>query len=310
MNATLPCLTPRRIGLLLALILPVSFVVLTALAAESDKAKGHPVMRVIDGDTIVVKIDGKEEKVRLIGVDTPETVHPNKPVERFGKEASRVHQETAHGQVSDPGIRPAEAGQIRPYPCLRLSGRGQGAGARQPGDHPPGLRPRLHEIPVQPGEDGRLPQGRARGRENKRGLWADAKVEAKEKDKAQEKESPRRSRADGLRHADGQEVSRGGLPLPRQVEDGSTLEQAKKTGSRPVRCATRRSDFQQFDLHGFMFDRRSETSTRGPNTGLAAPLAPSSRWSRTRPPARAATSPREQSVPTREGGPTPPRRPG
>jgi micrococcal nuclease len=44
--------------------------------------------RVIDGDTIVIEIDGKQEKVRLIGVDTPETVHPQKPVEYFGKEAS------------------------------------------------------------------------------------------------------------------------------------------------------------------------------------------------------------------------------
>ncbi|MEK6808764.1 MAG: thermonuclease family protein, partial [Nanoarchaeota archaeon] len=44
--------------------------------------------RIIDGDTIVIKIDGRQEKVRLIGVDTPETVHPNKPIEHFGKEAS------------------------------------------------------------------------------------------------------------------------------------------------------------------------------------------------------------------------------
>ena len=41
--------------------------------------------RVVDGDTIVVEGIGK---VRLIGVDTPETVHPRKPVEYFGKEAS------------------------------------------------------------------------------------------------------------------------------------------------------------------------------------------------------------------------------
>jgi len=48
----------------------------------------HLCTRVIDGDTIVVAINGKEERVRLIGVDTPETVHPSKPVEYFGKEAS------------------------------------------------------------------------------------------------------------------------------------------------------------------------------------------------------------------------------
>ena len=42
------------------------------------------VIRVIDGDTIVV---GPNEKVRLIGVDTPETVHPKKAVQCFGKDA-------------------------------------------------------------------------------------------------------------------------------------------------------------------------------------------------------------------------------
>jgi micrococcal nuclease len=46
------------------------------------------VSRVIDGDTIVLNIDKQEVKVRLIGVDTPETVHPQKPVEAYGKEAS------------------------------------------------------------------------------------------------------------------------------------------------------------------------------------------------------------------------------
>lgn len=46
------------------------------------------VSRVVDGDTIEVNIDEDKYKVRLIGVDTPETVHPNKPVEYFGKEAS------------------------------------------------------------------------------------------------------------------------------------------------------------------------------------------------------------------------------
>ena len=54
--------------------------------------------RVIDGDTIVVDIDGKQEKVRLIGVDTPETVHPEKPVEYFGKEASEFTKRMAEGK--------------------------------------------------------------------------------------------------------------------------------------------------------------------------------------------------------------------
>jgi micrococcal nuclease len=50
------------------------------------------VVSVVDGDTIVVRVGGRQEHVRLIGIDTPETVAPNKPVMCFGKEAS---QETA-----------------------------------------------------------------------------------------------------------------------------------------------------------------------------------------------------------------------
>ena len=48
----------------------------------------YEVIRIIDGDTVELMIDGKPTTVRLIGVDTPETVHPQKPVERYGKEAS------------------------------------------------------------------------------------------------------------------------------------------------------------------------------------------------------------------------------
>ena len=54
--------------------------------------------RVVDGDTIVVEIDGKHEKIRLIGVDTPETVHPSKPVEYFGKEASEFTKSMVEGK--------------------------------------------------------------------------------------------------------------------------------------------------------------------------------------------------------------------
>lgn len=46
------------------------------------------VEHVVDGDTIDVLIDGREERVRLIGIDTPETKKPNSPVECYGPEAS------------------------------------------------------------------------------------------------------------------------------------------------------------------------------------------------------------------------------
>ena len=46
------------------------------------------VTRVVDGDTIIVSLDGRSERVRLIGIDTPETVSPVKPVQCYGKQAS------------------------------------------------------------------------------------------------------------------------------------------------------------------------------------------------------------------------------
>ena len=43
---------------------------------------------VVDGDTIDVSIDGRRERVRLIGIDTPETKKPNTPVQCYGPEAT------------------------------------------------------------------------------------------------------------------------------------------------------------------------------------------------------------------------------
>ena len=45
------------------------------------------VTRVVDGDTIVADISGIDERVRLVGIDTPESVDPRRPVECFGVEA-------------------------------------------------------------------------------------------------------------------------------------------------------------------------------------------------------------------------------
>jgi endonuclease YncB( thermonuclease family) len=55
----------------------------------------YEVLKVIDGDTVELNTIGK---VRLIGVDTPETVHPRKKLEYLGPEASRFLSELAHGK--------------------------------------------------------------------------------------------------------------------------------------------------------------------------------------------------------------------
>jgi micrococcal nuclease len=67
-------------------------------AKDWRNATAFKVLRAIDGDMIEVEQDGKPVKVRLIGVDTPETVHPSKPVEAFGKEASRFTANLLKGE--------------------------------------------------------------------------------------------------------------------------------------------------------------------------------------------------------------------
>lgn len=57
----------------------------------------YPVVRVIDGDTIVINKNGVNESVRLIGIDTPETVHSTKPIQCFGIEASKKTKEWLEG---------------------------------------------------------------------------------------------------------------------------------------------------------------------------------------------------------------------
>jgi micrococcal nuclease len=64
----------------------------TALVARVDEDArmriAATLVKVVDGDTIAVLVEGEEEVVRLIGINTPETVDPRRPVECFGNEAS------------------------------------------------------------------------------------------------------------------------------------------------------------------------------------------------------------------------------
>ena len=74
-------------------------VLLTVLSSLALAGEVGTVIRVIDGDTLKVDLGIRTETIRLIGVDTPETVHPQKPVEHFGKEASAFTRSVAQGKV-------------------------------------------------------------------------------------------------------------------------------------------------------------------------------------------------------------------
>jgi endonuclease YncB( thermonuclease family) len=49
-----------------------------------------PVLTIVDGDIIDVRLDERKVRVRYIGINTPETSHPTKGVEPFGKEAKEA----------------------------------------------------------------------------------------------------------------------------------------------------------------------------------------------------------------------------
>ncbi len=83
--------------------IPHSIRSIAELSTQRSLMTPAAVIRIVDGDTIVVSLGpvagiGSTEKVRLIGVDTPEVVDPRRPVERFGAEASHYAREQLLGR--------------------------------------------------------------------------------------------------------------------------------------------------------------------------------------------------------------------
>ena len=65
---------------------------------DDGEPQSYEVVRIVDGDTVRIMHNGTEESVRLIGGDTPETVHPTKPVEFYGVEASNFTKNLLRGE--------------------------------------------------------------------------------------------------------------------------------------------------------------------------------------------------------------------
>ncbi|HEX9804879.1 MAG TPA: thermonuclease family protein [Candidatus Dojkabacteria bacterium] len=101
--------TAKKAGGLLSGILPIGIITLVFLViftlsenktsteenqdagevlSEINAGEYYEVLKVVDGDTIQVNIDGSVARIRLIGIDSPESVDPRTPVECFGNEAS------------------------------------------------------------------------------------------------------------------------------------------------------------------------------------------------------------------------------
>ena len=143
--------------------------------------KAFKVTHVVDGDTLDVNVDdeltGKEvTRIRLWGVDTPETVKPNTPKQHFGAQATRFTKDFCGGrtvrlELFKGGDTRGKYGRLLAYvhresndgsgACLNAELIGQGYGYSDPRY----AHPRSDEFR----------QLQRRARENRVGLWAEAR---------------------------------------------------------------------------------------------------------------------------------------
>jgi micrococcal nuclease len=102
------CVTPAGRRTVLAMRQIAPFVLLVAvvvvLVTRGGEERSHnglgraQVLRVVDGDTIRVRVDGHTERVRYIGVDTPESVKPGTPVQCYAKRAAAANAALVAGR--------------------------------------------------------------------------------------------------------------------------------------------------------------------------------------------------------------------
>jgi len=96
-------ITPRRLAAvkwLIGLILTVGACGGANANSQSSDPGVAEVIEVVDGDTIILSLSGSTTTVRLLGIDAPESVHPQLPVQCFGPEAS-----TALGELLPGGTQ-------------------------------------------------------------------------------------------------------------------------------------------------------------------------------------------------------------
>jgi endonuclease YncB( thermonuclease family) len=96
--------TRRRNSIITSLVIPLLLLLFTyyqqnfgsapATTVQNNQPGLYSVSHFVDGDTITVSMNGKDEKVRFIGVDTPETHKPNTPVQCYGPAAAAFTKNT------------------------------------------------------------------------------------------------------------------------------------------------------------------------------------------------------------------------
>jgi len=137
---------------------------------EVDK-KLHEVVRVVDGDTLLVNIDGTAERLRLIGIDTPETVDPRKSVQCFSKEASDRAKELLSGKKVYLEADSTQDERDKYGRLLRYVIFEDGTNFNEKMIRDGYAHEYTYRVPYKYQEEFKLAQKEAR--KNKRGLWSD-----------------------------------------------------------------------------------------------------------------------------------------
>jgi len=131
----------------------------------------YKVAKVVDGDTIDIIMNGQTERLRLIGINTPETVDPRKPVECFGREASDNAKKLLSGQEVRVEADASQEDRDKYGRLLRYVWRRDGLFYNLEAIKDGFAYEYTYQIPYQYQEDFKAAQKNAE--ENKLGLWAD-----------------------------------------------------------------------------------------------------------------------------------------
>lgn len=131
----------------------------------------YSVVSVVDGDTFKVSIDGKTETLRLIGINTPETVDPRKPVECFGKEASNKAKQLLTGQKVRLEADPTQDDRDIYGRLLRYAWLEDGIFFNKAMISEGYAYEYTYKLPYK--YQSEFKQAQAEAENNKRGLWAD-----------------------------------------------------------------------------------------------------------------------------------------
>ncbi len=136
----------------------------------------YPVIKVVDGDTLAVLMDGKSVTLRLIGLDTPETVDPRKPVQCFGQAARDMAKQILSGTDVRLEFDPSQGmldkyGRTLAYVYVPANSKPEGILFNEYMIAEGYGHEYTYNLPYKYQKEFKAAEGRAR--EEKRGLWAD-----------------------------------------------------------------------------------------------------------------------------------------